>query len=193
VLRAALDGAVRDGVPARNSAAVIRRPGVERTDARHLSPGEVRSLFCAAESSRYHRALVLIAATGMRRRECLALRWAEIDHDAGVLRIKGTLSRIGAKLKVTEPKTERSRQVLPLSAVTAALLTAQRKAQVAEGLHARTAWTDTGHVFITETGQPVDPRNLYRVVQTAAARPASRTSAFTRCVTPPLGPCLKPG
>lgn len=170
VLRSALDGAVRDGVLARNPAAVIRRPGVERTEARHLTPGEVRCLFNAAESSRYHRALVLIAATGMRRGECLALRWADIDHDAGALRIRGTLSRIGGKLKVTEPKTERSRRVLPLSPVTAALLTAQRKAQVAERLHAGSAWTDTGHVFTTETGQPVDPRNLYRVVQTAAAR-----------------------
>jgi integrase len=170
VLRSALDGAVRDGVLARNPAAVIRRPGVERTEARHLTPSEVRCLFSAAESSRYHSALVLIAATGMRRGECLALRWADIDHDAGVLKIRGTLSRIGGKLKVTEPKTERSRRVLPLSPVTVALLTAQRKDQVAERLHAGSAWTDTGHVFTTETGQPVDPRNLYRVVQAAAAR-----------------------
>jgi len=29
---------------------------------------------------------------------------------------------------------------------------------------------DTGHVFTTETGQPVDPRNLLRVVQAAASR-----------------------
>lgn len=168
VLRTALDGAVRDGLLARNPAAIIRRPGVERTEARHLSPAEVRNLFSAAESSRYHRALVLIAATGMRRGECLALRWEDVDHDAGVLRVRGTLSRIGGKLKVTEPKTERSRRVLPLSPVSAALLTAQRKAQVAERLHAGSVWADTGHVFTTESGQPVDPRNLYRVVQSAA-------------------------
>lgn len=36
VLRAALDGAVRDGLLARNPAAQVRRPGVERTEARHL-------------------------------------------------------------------------------------------------------------------------------------------------------------
>lgn len=170
VLRSALDGAVRDGLLARNPAAVIRRPGVERTEARHLSPSEVRRLLSAAESSRYHRALVLITATGMRRGECLALRWQDIDHGAGVLRIRGTLSRIGKGLTVTEPKTERSRRMLPLSPATAALLTAQRKAQVTEQLHAGSEWIDTGHVFTTETGQPVDPRNLLRVVQSAAAR-----------------------
>ena len=36
VLRSALDGAVRDGLLARNPAAQVRRPGVERTEARHL-------------------------------------------------------------------------------------------------------------------------------------------------------------
>ncbi|MEV4990201.1 tyrosine-type recombinase/integrase [Pseudarthrobacter sp. LMD1-1-1.1] len=170
VLRSALDGAVRDGLLARNPAAMIRRPGVKRTEAKHLSPTEVRSLLRAAQSSRYHSALLLIAATGIRRGECLALRWADIDHDAGVLRIRGTLSRSGGRLVVTEPKSERSRRLLPLTPVTAALLTAHRKAQVTERLHAGSEWTDTGFVFTTETGQPVDPRNLYRVAQSAAKR-----------------------
>ena len=37
VLRAGLDGAVRDGLIARNPAALIKRPGVERREARHLA------------------------------------------------------------------------------------------------------------------------------------------------------------
>lgn len=170
VLRSALDGAVRDGLLARNPAAVIRRPGVERREALHLTPTEVRRLFSAAESSRYHRALVLIAATGIRRGECLALRWVDTDLDAGVMKIRGTLARINGNLSVTEPKTERSRRALPLSPATTALLAVQRKAQIAERLRAGSQWVDTGFVFTTETGQPVDPRNLLRVVQTAALR-----------------------
>ena len=41
VLRAGLDGAVRDGLLARNPAALVRRPGVARTEARHLDAGDV--------------------------------------------------------------------------------------------------------------------------------------------------------
>lgn len=37
VLRSALDGAVRDGLLARNPAASVKRPGVERREARHLT------------------------------------------------------------------------------------------------------------------------------------------------------------
>ena len=36
ILRAGLDGAVRDGLLARNPAALIKRPGIERTEAKHF-------------------------------------------------------------------------------------------------------------------------------------------------------------
>jgi integrase len=69
ILRAALDGAVRDGLMARNPAALIKRPGIERTEARHLDGDGVTAVLKAAETSRYHPALVLIAATGLRKGE----------------------------------------------------------------------------------------------------------------------------
>ncbi|MFV8315711.1 tyrosine-type recombinase/integrase [Mycobacterium sp. 23] len=46
------------------------------------------------------------------------------------------------------------------------LLKAQRAAQ----LHAGEQWTDSGLVFTTEFGKPVDPRNLLRAVEIAAAK-----------------------
>ena len=71
VLRAGLDGAVRDGLLARNPAALVERPGVERTEARHLDADDVTAVLKRAQSSRYHGALVLIAATGLRKGECV--------------------------------------------------------------------------------------------------------------------------
>lgn len=52
-------------------------------------------------------ALVLIAATGIRKGEALALRWDHIDLDAATIRIDSTLARIGGQLVVPEAKTER--------------------------------------------------------------------------------------
>jgi site-specific recombinase XerD len=40
---------------------------------------------------------------------------------------------------------------------------------MAERLRAGDQWTDSGFVFTTETGSPVDPRNFLRVVEKAAA------------------------
>ncbi|MDQ3053458.1 MAG: tyrosine-type recombinase/integrase, partial [Actinomycetota bacterium] len=51
-----------------------------------------------------------------------------------------------------------------------AMLRAHRKTQVAERLHAGNVWTDTGHVFTSESGQPLDPRNVLRALTTAAQK-----------------------
>lgn len=168
VLRAGLDGAVRDGLLARNPAAQIRRPGVERTEARHLDGDAVTAVLNAAESSRYHPALVLIASTGLRKGEALALRWDRVDLDAGTLKVAATIGRIAGRLVVSEPKTARSRRVVPLSPVVVTMLRKHRTAQKAERLRAANQWTDSGLVFTTELGGPVDPRNLLRVVEVAA-------------------------
>jgi integrase len=170
VLRSVLDGAVRDGLLARNPAAQVRRPGIERKEAHVLEPVDVRRLLAECRSSRYHRPLLLVAATGMRRGEALALRWRDVDLEAGVAIVRGTLARIEGELRVTEPKTQRSRRIVPLPASVVAALREQRRSQAAERLAAANWWSDADYVFTTETGAPVDPRNLLRVVQVAGRR-----------------------
>lgn len=168
VLRLALGDAVRDGLIAKNPAAAVKRPAVTLTEARHLSPAEVRTLLAAAEGSRYHAMLSLIAATGLRRGEAAALTWSDVDLAAGTLRVRGTLARIGGELKVTEPKTTKSRRTLPLSPALIAMLKAHRKQQAAERLHAGSEWAGASHVFMTEAGRPVEPRNILRALSSAA-------------------------
>ena len=70
--------------------------------------------------------LVLIAATGLRRGGALALRWSDVDLDAGMLVVRGTLGRVGGKLLITEPKTGRSRRNVPIPSPLVAMLRAHR-------------------------------------------------------------------
>ncbi|HEY1843000.1 MAG TPA: tyrosine-type recombinase/integrase [Mycobacterium sp.] len=168
VLRAGLDGAVRDGLLAKNPAAAVKRPGVERTEARHLGRDAVVKLLEAAKGSRYHPALVLIASTGLRRGEALALKWDKVDLDGGVLRVASTLARVDGKLAASEPKTARSRRLVPLSKPVVAILREHRLRQKQDRLRAGNQWHESGLVFTTESGGPVDPRNLLRVIESAA-------------------------
>jgi integrase len=170
VARAALDGAVRDGLLARNPAAAVNRPGIQRKEAKHLEPAEVARLLAALDGHRYLPAVTLIAYCGLRKGECLALRWADVDLDAGTLKVSATLNRVNGSLVISEPKTARSRRVVPLSADLVARLTRHRTAQKREKLAAANQWTDSGLVFTTELGTPVEPRNFLRVVQSAAAQ-----------------------
>lgn len=170
VLRAALDGAVRDKLLARNPAAVVKRPGIERDEAKHVNEVDATALLHAAEGLRYRPVLVLIAATGLRRGEALALRWDHVNLDDKTLKVEATLGRVGGQLVSSAPKTKRSRRTVPISPAIVTLLKAQKAQQAADRLQAGNQWTDTGLVFTTELGTPVDPRNILRTVQTAASK-----------------------
>jgi integrase len=170
VLRASLDGAVRDGLLARNPAAAVKRPGINRKEAKHASTVDVNKLLLCADGLRYRNVLVLIAATGLRRGEALALHWSDLDLDAEGLVVRGTLGRVGGKLVITAPKTDRSRRTVPITPPLVAMLRAHRAVQETERLAAANQWQDHGLVFASEFGTPVDPRNILRTIQIAAQK-----------------------
>jgi integrase len=94
----------------------------------------------------------------------------DVDLDAGMVTIGATLNRVNGSLVISEPKTAKSRRVVPLSADLVAMLKRHRTAQKRQRLAAVNQWQESGLVFTTELGTPVDPRNFLRVVQSAAAR-----------------------
>ncbi len=111
---------------------------------------------------------MLIASTGLRKGEALALAWDAVDLDSGVLLVSATISRIGGRLLITEPKTARSRRTVPLNPAVVTMLRRHRTNQTAERLRSANQWQNSGLVFSTELGGPVDPRNLLRVIEVAA-------------------------
>ena len=167
-LKAILDTAVRDEALARNVATAVTRPKVAPQEAAHLTPEEVRRVLGAAQTSRYAPLFALLVNTGLRRGEALALRWSDVDLDAGVLRVRGTLARVDGALVVTEPKTAKSRRSVPLSSTAQRVLREVHTSQAEERLRAGSAWQQTGYVFTTELGTPYEPRNALRALQAAA-------------------------
>ena len=170
VCRDVLEGAVRDALLASNPAVKVKRPSVEHREARFLEPDVVHALLDAATSSRHRDVLHLIAGTGLRRGEALAVRWRDVDTEKGLLRVRQTVARVNGALRFTPPKSARSRRDIPLTPNMLRLLARHRTAQLEERLRAGTAWTDTGLVFTTETGTAVDPRNLLRAFTGIARR-----------------------
>ncbi|WLP90590.1 site-specific integrase [Gordonia sp. NB41Y] len=165
---ATLEIAVRDGLLATNPVAKVRRPKVTRSEARHLSTAEVKSLLSHAKGSRYYPAVFLMAFTGLRRGEVAGLAWSDVDLAKAEMTVKHTLGRVGGELVLSEPKTTRSRRRVPLAAPLVAELKAHKIRQDAERKTAANVWTETGMVFTTAAGTIVDPRNMLRVVEVAA-------------------------
>jgi integrase len=150
--------------------AAVRRPRVTRREADCLTPDQVRAVLSAAQSTRYAPLFTLLVNTGLRRGEALALQWSDVDLEAGTLRVRGTLSRVNGKLEVTEPKTMKSKRTVPLSEVAVRTLHTVRTQQAQERLRAGCRWRQTGFVFVTEFGEPCEPRNALRAFKAAAQR-----------------------
>lgn len=160
-LRALFDGAVRDGLIARNPVAAIRRPTLPRREAPVVERVQLRALLEAAKGTRLEALWLLLAGTGMRRGEALGLLWSDVDLDGGRLRVSRTLGRVdGVGIVVNEPKSGRGRRTLDLAPAVVAALREHRRRQAAERLAAGHAWADENRVFATTIGTALDPRGV---------------------------------
>ena len=91
VLQLMLSTAVRDGVASRNVCADLDRPKVDTPEADYLTPAQLSAVLAALSGHRLEPLIVLLAGTGIRIGEALALRWEDLDLDRGQLRITGTV------------------------------------------------------------------------------------------------------
>jgi len=106
----------------------------------------------------------------------LALRWQDLDLDAGTLNVRHTLARRTGQL--AEPKTDRARRTLQLGSLGVSMLREQRRRQLEERLTAGPRWHDRDLVFTTRTGGPLDSRNVTQTLQGAVARLGYRRQRF---------------
>jgi integrase len=139
-------------------------------EAKYLTAPEVRSILDNAQNLRYRTALQLIAGTGLRRGETLALRWEDVDLGSRVLHVRATLARTNLGLNITPPKTESALRQIALTDSLVEVLKFHRIAQDQEKVSGGNLVIDTGFVFATETGEPVDPRNLFRALVIASKK-----------------------
>jgi integrase len=72
------------------------------------------------------------------------------------------LQRIKGKLELVETKTEDGNRPLPLPAVAISVLRRHQARQQEERNAAGEAWKESGLVFTTAIGTPIDPRSVIR-------------------------------
>lgn len=169
VLRRALTQAMREELVTRNVAALVSAPRVLHREVNYLEPEQAQDLLAAARDDRLYALYAVALALGLRRGEALALRWRDIDLEKRTLRVRGSLQRVNGRLQITEPKTARSRRLIPLPDICVDALVEHRERQASDREHA-TIWIESDLVFTTSIGTPIEPRNLVRHFQTLCRR-----------------------
>ena len=162
VLSAALTRAMREELVVRNVARLVELPEWRRGTIRPWSAAEARQFLAAAKSDPLYAAFVVLIYYGLRRGEALGLRWEDVDFDAGTIRVRMQLQRIRGELLLAPVKTHAGKRDLPLLDVVHQALDDQAKRQAAYRAEMGSAWPETGLVFTTRTGRPVEPRNFVR-------------------------------
>lgn len=177
-LRRALNIAVEWGELPRNPAVFAKPPRVPDRETPAFSKEEATAFMEAIRDDRLEALYVLVLALGLRRGEALALRWDDVDLEAGELKIRHTLQRREGGLVRTKLKTRRSRRTLSIPAFALETLRAHHKRQLEKKLALGAEWQGTGFVFTTEHGGPLDGSNMYRRFQGILKRVGLRKRPF---------------
>jgi len=190
VLRSALNVALKDQSVVRNVAALVEPPRVVGLEVHPLTTDEARLFLKGIQGDRLEALFTVAISLGLRQGEALALRWRDVDLEAGSLRVRyalqrfkpkcnvsGTLEATHLEIHLVEPKTKRSRRTIDLPGVARTALFAHRGRQVKERELCGSTWRDPqvhcegrlervdDSVFTTTIGTPLEGRNVTKRFQ----------------------------
>ena len=170
VLRSAIAHAERMELVSRNVAALATTPPQRRPELQVLSVQDVRSLLNSLEGQRLRALFAVAALLGLRRGECIALRWDDVDLDARTLTVRRTGNRRGGRYVEGRPKSARSRRTIVIPTMIIEELRQHRALINAERLQLGPHWTDEGRVFPGQAGGPLGATTIRTALTGALER-----------------------
>jgi integrase len=110
LVQGCLDQALDWGLISKNPMEKVKKPKVPRRRPKVIDRGGLDSLLRKTAGTHIFPLIVVGAATGMRRGELLALQWADLDWDKGVLEVSKSLEETKQGLRVKSTKSGESRR-----------------------------------------------------------------------------------
>jgi integrase len=159
VLSQAMKQAVKWQLLAQNPCDAVSPPRVERRQMIVLDADGTAGIIEAARSKALFMPILLGALCGLRRGELAALRWRNIDLEAGQISVVASLEQTNSGVRLKPPKSGRARTVaLPSLAIEE--LRRHRLKQAEQLLRVGTRQSEETHVCLQPNYQPWAPRNL---------------------------------
>ncbi|WP_049575781.1 site-specific integrase [Streptomyces sp. SBT349] len=147
-------------------------PGQPGRPSKAFTRAQTAAILDATRNDRLHAYLVLSLLTGARTEELRALTWDNVDLEGNPQAEPPIPPHIAVRRSVRrtgDTKTHRSRRTLALPARCVTALTTHRTRQRREYKNAGLTWRDTGLVFTTTAGTPMDAANVRRAFRRALA------------------------
>jgi integrase len=151
--------APRDDVLPRNVCDAVTAPRQTKKEMQPLTPAQAKRLLVNVREARLRALYVLAITAGLREGELLGLRWDDVNLEREILQVRRQLTRTRDGLSFTAPKRGKAR-VVRLTDMAIAALETHWVAQNEERTRAGSLWQETGLVFTSTIGTPVDVGNL---------------------------------
>ena len=179
VLKNALAYAVDvEGIIPKNVAIGVPVPKNDKKVNEPFSPEQVRIFLTEASAHRLFAIFRLAVYTGARKGELLALKWTDLDFENQSLVIsKNRLTVRGENVVQSSTKGGEGRREISLDPETVEIMREHRKRQFEERLRAGSLWNETGYIFATEFGEPINygtPTQLFTKIKNRVNLPEQR-------------------
>ena len=168
VLRVALNQALKGDLILRNVAELATPPKAEKREIVPFTPEQAGRFMKVAMGHRLEALFTVGLAVGLRSGECSALVWSDVDLEAGKVAVRHTLQRVKqpeekkSRLILLPPKSVKSKRTIELPATCVTGLKAHHEHQQQERALAGSRWKETGHVFTSTIGTPIDDRKILK-------------------------------
>ena len=164
VLKMALNLAVEKRIVPFNVAANVQlNVKKEARKPNSFTPAEVQAMVAASKDEATRALLIVALTTGLRKGELIAMRWQEVDLDAGTLEV---IRNATARGEIVAPKTERSYRTLTLPVDAVDALKKHRAAQ----------WRELN--LLEQFGRPVNRNRVWTTENGLATRSATLDRVF---------------
>lgn len=132
VLNGAMKHALRMELVSCNPVASVSPLAAPKREAHNPDVGQVRALLSVAAASGHYLwpCVHLIAYTGIRRGEAMALKWEDVDLDGQSLRVSASLVTTSNGVVLNPPKTASGWRTVDLDDYTVSVLRDHRKRQI---------------------------------------------------------------
>lgn len=129
ILKNAIKSAVRLGLIHHDFFYLLSIPRLKQKEIHAFSLQEQKKIesYCFQSKKSNYFGVILCLYTGIRIGELLALTWDDIDFKNQFLYVRHTLTKIRNETFLDEPKTKKSKRVIPLSATLLQYLKSMKK------------------------------------------------------------------
>ena len=174
ICHAALEQAVREDVIYKNVSHNVSLPKKTHKEILPMSPEQIKKFLKVNREDPLFPAFFILISTGMRRGELLGLKWSDIDLDNRTIFIQRSWVKSSTETaQFSDPKTKKSRRLVPLLEEGVAVLRQHRLQQQRNRDELRAkgkAYTENGLVFCRIDGAPYYPSTLNSYLEKALQR-----------------------